>query len=389
MAVPGNVAPDSRYIVHIVKDEKFIDMAAREFEAVAPGTSRYVIVGRERKLRYISNTKVSFCSLRQALELVNAADCAAVIFHSLASSFAPVLKGVRADQKVFWIGWGYDYYSRLLSTAFPAGLRMEQTAALPGRARLLLDKATQSLKRLLGLSPRYSDRLLARIDYFSPLDVEYQMVCRYNPWFRARYVPWMYGTIEDYEPGDSHGDKPLGDSILVGNNAVHENNHLEMFEILKRHVELTGKSIIAPLSYGNGRYREQVIARGREMFGAQFVPLTEFLPRDAYIELLQGCGHVFFNHLRQQAVGNICIMMLKGAQIYLNERNPLYGWLVSRGAIVQSIDSLAGGNDGGKIELVALSEAERAVNQDVIRGHFGREVQRGRTRALVDIALEQ
>ncbi len=385
---------EAPYIAHLVDDEKFIDMAYREFEAVAPNTNEFIVLGEERELKYVKRAVVRFLSLRRAVDFVRSEKCAAVVFHSLSGHYAPLLRRVPANKRIFWIGWGYDYYRRLLDKAYPAGLHMAKTQELessapkPNMTSLILSKSKSLAKHLLGLSNTYSQRLLSRIDYFSPvLDVEYELVRKHNRWFRGSYISWNYGTLEDDMLAANGKVDELGNSILVGNSSSFENNHLEIFDTLDRVIDTAGSSIITPLSYGNQWYKEQVISRGREMFGEQFVPLVDFLAKDKYIDLLQSCGHVFFNHVRQQGVGNICVMMLKGAQIYLNSQNPLYSWLRSRGAIVQSIDAFSRTKEGGRKRLEPLSETERAINREVVRKHWARDVQRARTKALVDIAL--
>ena len=41
-----------------------------------------------------------------------------------------------------------------------------------------------------------------------------------------------------------------------------------------------------------------------------------------------------------------------------------------------------------KLVLTPLSDEERAVNMEVIKRHWGRDVQRKKTRALIDVALK-
>jgi dTDP-N-acetylfucosamine:lipid II N-acetylfucosaminyltransferase len=380
-----------RSLLHVVPDDKFIDMAIREFEAVAPGMNRWVILGKNRPLHYIKSDRVGFLSINKAKSLVREKKYGAVVIHGLDSAL-PLLEDISEDKKVVWLGWGYDYYGRLLSPAFPDGLYLRTTKSLIATApkrpfiRRLVSAGKSAIKKAIGRQVTYSPRLLGRVDIFSPvLDIEYQMACDMNPWFKPEYTTWNYGSAEEDFCTAGVDGQPLGGNILVGNSATPENNHLELFEILRRHIDLTGRNIIVPLNYGDPWYKEKIISIGHGMFGAQFVPLTDYMDKDAYIHLLHSCGHVFMNHLRQQALGNICIMMLKGAKVYMNSASPLYRWLENKGAIIQSLSDFSEKPECSILR--PLSESQKAVNVKVINGHWGRDIQRQRTRKLIELAL--
>jgi len=385
------IADTPRKLVHIVTDEKFIDMAFREFEAVAPGVNKLVMLGKPQTLRHVKTKAVDFFTTQQATQLIRSDECAAVVYHSLDDGLLRLINNLPINKQVIWLGWGYDYYDRLLSRAYPEGLYLPKTKALwaevskPGTISKLASTCKSIVKVILGRTTQNHQTLMRRINYFSPvIDTEYQLACQLNPWFRPQYLTWNYGTVEDdFGSAESFGES-LGDNILVGNSAAAENNHLEVFDQLERYVDLSGRKIIVPLSYGDDRYKKTIISYGKSRFGKQFVPLTDFIGRDAYVELLQSCGHVFMNHLRQQALGNICIMMLKGARIYMNRQSPLYLWLLSKGARINSIGFLA---DSKKMVLEPLPESERRININVVNGHWGRVAQRAKTRRLIEVAM--
>ncbi|MDP2770608.1 MAG: TDP-N-acetylfucosamine:lipid II N-acetylfucosaminyltransferase [Giesbergeria sp.] len=385
---------DLGYIVHITHDDKFIDMALREFEAVAPGIHKPVIFGKQRSLRYVKSKSVCFHTLTSAKTLINLPDCKAVVFHAMPD--LTLLAHISIGKQVIWLGWGYDYYDRLLSGVFPEGLYQARTRQLmhqrpaPNPIRWAARKVKTVLKLILRRAERQDVKLLTRVDIFSPvIDVEHKMACELNAWFKPHYVTWNYGTLEDdmLAEGQSCG-VPLGPHILVGNSASFENNHLEIFEYLAHNFDLTGVKIYVPLSYGDDWYKDQIIAAGRAKFGDQFVPLTDFMAKDAYINLLQSCGHVFMNHLRQQALGNICIMMLKGAKLYMNPASPLYRWLLDKGAVVQAIAEPIGLNHPTpKQTLIPLTQSEQDQNYSMIQAHWGRDQQRHKTRQLINLAM--
>ena len=71
--------------------------------------------------------------------------------------------------------------------------------------------------------------------------------------------------------------RPTGTDILLGNSAAMANNHLEALEQLSL-VDLSGRRVLVPLTYGSAAYRTAVVERGRQLLGDAFEPLVEPLP---------------------------------------------------------------------------------------------------------------
>lgn len=366
-------------IVHLIRDDKFIDSALREFERSAPGKNRAVLLAAPKQLNYVSS-EVSFVNETQAISIVKESD--AVVCHGLIKRFYPVLEELPADTPVAWLGWGFDYYSGLLEPAFPNGLLQPQTKNLvedakpkKGRAHRLT-RAFQHLVSRSGGVDRRRAKIIDRINSFSPvLEAEYDLAVSCQPGFSPDYLPWNYGVAEDdFALGAS---KALGEDILVGNSATPENNHLEAFAYIAERFDLAGRRIIVPLSYGKQWYRDRVVEEGYRLFGDKFVPLLDFMPKQDYLALMDSCGYVFMNHIRQQAVGNLLIALLKGARIFLNTNNPCHSWLSKEGAVFSSI------NVGMEEDLMPLREFEKQANSEMVYRCWGRDIQRMKTDKLV------
>lgn len=366
-------------IVHLIRDDKFIDSALREFERSAPGENRAVLLADPKPLTYVSSS-ISFMNEAQAISIIKNAD--AVVCHGLIKRFYPVLEKLPEDIPVAWLGWGFDYYSTLLEPAFPNGLLQSQTKCLVEEAKPKKGRANRlarALKRLVGRSGKVSHRqakIISRINFFSPvLEAEYDLAISCNPGFSPAYMPWNYGVAEDdFALGVTTA---LGGDILVGNSATPENNHIEVFAFLAERFDLADRRVIVPLSYGKNWYRERVVEDGYRIFGDKFVPLLDFLPKQDYLELMDSCGFVFMNHIRQQAVGNILIALLKGARIFINKGNPCHEWLSREGATFSSIDK------DMEVGLVPLLEYEKKANSEMVYRCWGRDIQRIKTDKLV------
>ena len=175
----------------------------------------------------------------------------------------------------------------------------------------------------------------------------------------------------------------VGRDVLVGNSATATNNHLEVFELLARTPAANDRRIIVPLSYGDTCYRDAVLERGRTLFGERFVPLVDYVAPDVYRALLQSAGHVFLGHVRQQAVGNVCIMLLKGARLYVNTQNPVYTWLEDLGVDVAALRPTGAGFAALEGGLEPLSEGARRAQHRAMLERFGEASKRALTARFI------
>ena len=112
------------------------------------------------------------------------------------------------------------------------------------------------------------------------------------------------------------GKKKNTTFIQIGNSATPTNNHFEIFEKLLP-LKNENIQIYVPLSYGDLNYAKKVIERGKKLFGDKFNPLTKFIPFEKYIELLADIDIAIFAHNRQQALGNIIMLLGMGKKVYL------------------------------------------------------------------------
>jgi len=127
--------------------------------------------------------------------------------------------------------------------------------------------------------------------------------------------------------------------IQVGNSADPTNNHIEVFNQLKKYKDKQIK-IICPLSYGDLDYRDEVIKEGEGIFGDKFIPITDYLPYDDYLKVLSKIDVAIFNHNRQQALGNITKLLGFGKKIYIRDDITTWEYMISHGLKVYSINDV-------------------------------------------------
>lgn len=111
--------------------------------------------------------------------------------------------------------------------------------------------------------------------------------------------------------------------IIVGNSATESNNHFHVFELLEK-FKNEDIEIICPLSYGNIEYAAKVENMGKKIFGAKFIAIKEFFTSEKYIELLNSIDVGIFDNTRQQALGNIYLLLVMQKKLYLNSSSEMW-----------------------------------------------------------------
>ncbi len=381
-------------ILHVIPDSVFTETAVRQFEAAAPGESKYFCVGGTGKFKYSGANLLGRITHNDLLREVQGAEYRSIVIHQMTYTSRKLLQKIPQSKKVAWIGWGFDYYDCLLHKEYPRGLLLEKTkeaTANPCHTRIDNSSSTNVFKKVIsrtGLYRMYLNSMLKRVDIFSPvLDVEYETIRRHNRWFNPEYQEWNYGDLGSLVPGG-----PLkidGNDILFGNSSTPSNNHLDGIEILMNFFHLEGKKIVCPLSYGDVSYAKRVCSEAERLFHEQFEPLLDFMPLPEYNLSTAKCQYVFMFHRRQQGLGNILSRMYSGANVYLLKSNPIYVWFKRRGGAVFSIEDIVSccRSENCKVVLTPLSQTEIQKNKHIIENHWGSTPQHERTMAFVNKLL--
>ncbi|MCH8544051.1 MAG: TDP-N-acetylfucosamine:lipid II N-acetylfucosaminyltransferase [Alcanivorax sp.] len=129
-------------------------------------------------------------------------------------------------------------------------------------------------------------------------------------------------------------------NVLLGNSAALSNNH---FDAMERFLPYRNEDIriFAPLSYGDKSNVEMVVSRGKDLFGEKFIPITEFVPYDDYLNFLKTIDIGVFNHKRQQAMGNTISLIGMGKTVYMRKDVPQWNFLVSLGLVLKDVENFS------------------------------------------------
>lgn len=153
-----------------------------------------------------------------------------------------------------------------------------------------------------------------------------------------------------------------GLKILLGNSADPSNNHIEALERLLPYKDQDIR-IYAPLSYGDQDNAKKVIVRGKEWFGDKFVPMTDFMPFEQYLDFLKSLDIAVFNHQRQQAMGNTISLLGMGKAVFM--RSDVSHWRFLSGLGIKLFDV-------SQVTLQPLSSNEREQNAHIVHSYFSR-----------------
>jgi hypothetical protein len=392
-------------LLHIADDEKFIDGALELFEAAAPGSNSLIVhLPAERSAPVRIKRTERVMAVRHQPEavrrlLAELPQYAGVIIHGLSRFTMELMLRAPLGTRFLWLAWGYDVYrlpehrKGLYQPATQQIVRaLRDTSALVELMAAVKSELHHLALPLMQLALRANPGALANWPMSSNLKAvlscarrmsgcatvvpdEWPLVERLG--FRGEFFRYNYAWIEQLFP-----DGPVtaaGPNILVGNSSSASCNHVDTFQALSG-LDLRGRKIVVPLSYGSAPYREHVVRQGSALLGAAFTPILDFLPLARYNELLQSCGTVIMNHHRQQAVGNIMTALYMGARVFLNEVNPCHSFFTRIGARVFSL-----GRDARRIADGAdrLSEASIEASRAALRAEYSKAVSLERARALV------
>lgn len=375
-------------ILHICLDDKFIDVAYRMFEQAAQGSNDFFVITKKNKFKYITEPSILTISTkemrsRKFLQKVQMYD--AIIVHWLSEIAMEFLNRIDKTIPVLWIGWGGDYcsYFSSESTLFlPETNSLIKEGCLNNESpkRVFFNSFKRFIKEKIYGKTNFR-KSVDRINYFAPVIKEdFDLLKGAIPNFNPEFIDWNYGTLED----DLVINEGLfkDENILIGNSATPTNNHLDLFSKLQ-HIPFE-HNLIVPLSYGVEEYKDKVKDKGQQLFGGMFTAVEKFMKKREYIELLSSCSVAIMNHTRQQAMGNIIIMLYLGAKVFLNPLNPAFSHFKRHGLKIFSVNDLS--NESLKSKL---TEDEIEYNRARLRSIYSREKMIKKTKLLIQKITEK
>lgn len=341
-------------MLHIVFDGIFFDKLYPAFESMERYDNRYLYycVGVDKtEMHFIKNTeKIIFANtLQEWGGIVGDAQNDIIYFHGLWKESVKAVEFIRKEAIVMWWCHGKEIYDNefgwtpLLpvrvykpktmlfylshSRKFHSIFSRSMTWYFPG-----LYNALQTIRFTIQGKRLAFKEMISRVDYaFTPLPIEFDELKKRHSYFKAK--PYRIGTFSQQWPYDYQ--KKVG-YILFDHSAMLNNNHLDLLAVAKK-LDLKGRVVVAPLSYGSNDIKEYMLENAF-FDGAETRFLTEVIPGNEYLQLVSNCSHALFGTIRQSGLGNAYIMLRKGVKMFYYEDSIMYKQLKADGYYVFSIE---------------------------------------------------
>lgn len=357
-------------ILHLVNDEKIINRTIDLFEASFPGDNLFVVFCKRANYKYI-RPSVNVISAREFLVRQNDFCISSILIHLLNTHKIHFINKLALKKvPVYWIIWGADLYNRLLQ---PKGFELlySQSKYQQGkRVMRILYSPISYIQNKLRVTETIRF-IKDKVDYLvtDTTENDYDIFLRYYPEMKdKKWKDFFYYPIDEILGEELMRSNSQGRNILIGNSASLTNNHEYAMNVLSR-LDVGESQVIMPLSYsGKKRYKETVIQAGNLYWGDKFRPLLDFMPLQDYNALLIGVGVAIYGNWRQEAIGNIVIVLYLGAKVFISYRNPVLEWARNHGLIVFELEKMT------QSELdTPLSEEEKQHNREILLNLYNKK----------------
>jgi len=339
---------------HLLTDNIFSNYVVEMFDSMTdiPNVEHsYFMINRYKKVSHLKlNVFEKIIFVKSEKQFVKQANLSAdfVMLHQLSSptlSISPwhLLK-LRKDITLIWSTIGCDIYSDINFLEIKKALTLNLYKPYTRKYIYGVKNTTELIKQLIRkiingclLKNIAYKKMLKRVNYISTVLLnEYELIKQNNKtnadFFHFKYISksFMAAEIKKNE---------LGDMVLLGNSATETNNHLDILKILDD-IKFDTSRLLIPLNYGNKQYGNMINSSCQKK-QMKAVVLLDFMAFDEYVALLNNCSYCIIGCIRQQAVGNIILMLLRGVKLFLYKDSVIFKYLISRGYYVFSIDDIS------------------------------------------------
>ena len=266
-----------------------------------------------------------------------------IIFPASALLFWPYY--IKFLKKCNWVIWGIDLYFYKFKA--------------PGLAMELKDKIRKMIIRRI---PEISCQVIG----------DYEIAKKVYGTKAKRFYVFYPNPVENVQLDNAQARPRLwnGPVIQVGNSGDRLNNHMDALDSLA-HLKGRDIKVICPLSYGGDKkYVDKVVAKGKAIFGDDFIPLLEFMSPSEYAGVLRSVEVSIMNHKNQQGLGNILALLYLGKKVYI--RGDTTSFKYFKGIGIDVFDTLKFKNETFE-GLFRMDEGQRRKNIELIRKEFSDE----------------
>lgn len=342
-------------VLHILPYEKYVDCVIDLWDKTV-ALCDYVCLDKiDKSKAYIFSDRIQPISHEQLCIKLDSNEYDVIVFSSLPVHMYQYVLSIPKGKVVIWQSVGYDIYAD--NYPYPAVVSLPvykqitkaliesyQKKSIWMKVRHIIAQTVKIVATIKKNKERRSreqhaqevqNEVLSRIDYISTvLDSEYELL-RTNPNIKAKFFRFKYTRPFHVSYNDYLIDFHLSKYILIGNSGDETNNHLDVLAIVERRNITT--PLYVPLAYGGEQtYLERV--KDRLISNPDNIAQMTFIERTKYLEILHQCRAAVFGHIRQQALGNISVMLMQGCNVFLYKDSVTYKYYKELGLYIYSIE---------------------------------------------------
>lgn len=337
--------------LHLLQDEKFYQSAINQFEYYDPGNNVYVIENSSVTNNANLDPKLEVYDFhsREAIDLIanKYSGVEKLFVHALnrpKSKIVKKIKKINPQVKVYWIFFGIDLYREL--ELFKGYQLFDDLKDLPKKklsVRFVEEKLYGYFRKLIyKIDARwdYFGYFISVCDYFCFWDKYDYELLRNNFRTDAKFKYFIYHKPEQtVEFEESLLNRNIRrNTILIGNSCNLTGNHFTLLRKLKEMDVNETINFILPMSYGNAEFKKKIVEYLEKNFKGRYLVLDKLMPYDKYVELLSSIPVAIFGNRRQEAAGNIFMMLRLGAKVFLRDDNNMLRVFKDRDCRVFSFD---------------------------------------------------
>lgn len=334
--------------VHIGSDDKFLDYVieiSKKIECSRPNKFAIFKLKEESELKYVKSKEIEVVNIESEdlSSIFNGSkfpQMTHLYVHYFNLILYPYINLIPKNIQVVWCFWGEDGFG--LSGVRKKFLDSKSLEANNESISFYLRVAINIFKNpKRSLRFFYNEKLkkekdkvieqeftqvVKRVDWFAHFIYEDYLFLKKRFGFKAKFLPFSYCSIESIMDFNLPEETVVGENILLGNSANYMNNHWIGLEAIKRIGLPEASYVYCPLSYSTTSYYylNNVLSKGKELFNKSFVPITSFMEKKEYHNILLSCGYAVMPHYRSQAWGNIIILLWNGSAVFLSIKSSLY-----------------------------------------------------------------
>jgi len=328
--------------VHIHTDYKFVSNT--EIFIGDKYENKIIIIKRDRPYPGPFKDDAVFLdknnnTLTKVLEICNSADL--VILYDLDTFKQKVALSLPGHIKIAWRFFGAELYSKRKDLFLSNKTKQHVLQTTKIFSDLYLNPFKNFYHLLKhGVNPKKLFlKSLLRIDFMIVLSKdEYEFLSNY--WNLPEFIkhPHFNFKYNEINLDEIINQKSTNPAIVIGNNRLMYNNHLDIIEEIEKIPQKSKYKFIFLFNYGpNEKYAHTVRNFIKDKNHYQMI--DELISPDKFDCFYQNINGLVMNSYRQMGGANIFLALLNGVKVYLNKKNILYTWLQNEGFKIFSIEN--------------------------------------------------